>query len=155
MMALSTGVYNKNEEEFFYLIKEEKIDVFIDIRQRRGMRGKKYSFVNKTYLQKKLSEMNVKYLYIKELAPTSEIREEQKKQDIAKQVLKSAREFLGDVFISMYCEKILSKYDVEKLIHDLNGKRVLFFCVEEKACACHRHLVLKKLQEYNVDCKNI
>ena len=38
------GVYGKTEDEFFDALVENEIELFIDIRARRGMRGSKYSF---------------------------------------------------------------------------------------------------------------
>ena len=54
------GVYGKTETDFFTALANHNIDLFCDIRQRRGVRGKKYSFVNSLKLQKKLSELNIK-----------------------------------------------------------------------------------------------
>ena len=48
------GVYNSTEVEFFNKIKSNQIELFCDIRQRRGVRGSKYKFVNSIYLQNKL-----------------------------------------------------------------------------------------------------
>ena len=46
------GVYGKTETDFFTSLINKEIDLFCDIRQRRGVRGKKYSFVNSLKLQK-------------------------------------------------------------------------------------------------------
>jgi len=45
------------------------------------MRGSKFSYVNSAYLQNKLSEMNIRYLHLKHLAPSKEIRLLQKADD--------------------------------------------------------------------------
>ena len=80
MIFYTIGVYNLTEELFFEKLTSNNIDIFCDIRQRRGVRGAKYKFVNSIWLQKKLNNLNIKYLYIKELAPTVDIRNIQKKQ---------------------------------------------------------------------------
>lgn len=81
MEFYTLGVYNSTEKEFFDKLLEGEIDTFCDIRQRRGVRGAKYAFVNSARLQKKLNELGIKYIYVPNLAPTTEIRELQKVQD--------------------------------------------------------------------------
>ena len=54
------GVYNSTEESYFQKLVENKIDVFCDIRQRRGVRGSQYKYVNSNYLQNKLAELGIK-----------------------------------------------------------------------------------------------
>ena len=63
MKIYTIGVYGSSEEEFFGKLTESQIDLFCDIRQRRGVRGRQYSFVNSNHLQKKLSDLGIGYLY--------------------------------------------------------------------------------------------
>lgn len=142
------GVYNSTEESYFGKLLDAKIDLFCDIRQRRGVRGSQYKYVNSNYLQAKLKELGIDYMYIKELAPTKEIRMKQKEADKLKGETKHKRTTLGDVFIAEYQNQILNKFDIEALINTIESKgyhRVVFFCVEEKAEACHRSLVAKRI----------
>ena len=69
------GVYNSTEDSFFDKLKSNDIELFCDIRLRRGVRGAQYKYVNKTYLESKLTSLGIQYLHIKELAPTKEIRD--------------------------------------------------------------------------------
>jgi len=46
MEFYTIGVYNSTEKEFFDKLTKNNIDTFCDIRQRRGVRGSKYAFVN-------------------------------------------------------------------------------------------------------------
>ena len=78
MKIYTIGVYNSTEQQFFSKLIDNNIDTFCDIRQRRGVRGSEYAFVNSNYLQTKLKELDIKYAHILDLAPTSEIREKQK-----------------------------------------------------------------------------
>lgn len=142
------GVYNSTEDSFFNKLLTNKIDLFFDIRQRRGVRGSQYKFVNSNYLQSKLQSLGIKYVYIKELAPTNEIRQKQKDADKLNHETKKQRTQLGEVFVSEYQRQILSKYDfkqLEDIIKEANAFNVAFFCVEEHASACHRSLVAEKL----------
>lgn len=144
------GVYNSTEDSFFTKLKNNNIDLFCDIRQRRGVRGSQYKYVNSNYLQQKLEELGIKYKYIKELAPTNEIRQKQKEVDKYNGENKKQRLVLGSVFTFEYNRQILNQYDISSLIKELennNIKNVVFFCVEEHASACHRSLVAKKIAE--------
>lgn len=147
------GVYNTTEEEFFNKLIENKIDTFCDIRQRRGVRGSKYAFVNSNRLQQKLNEIEIKYGHVLELAPSQEIRDLQKEADAQKGEQKRERQKLGQVFVIEYKSKVLTPFDFEGFFEKLNqvgAKRVVLFCVEEHPEACHRSIVAERLKEnYN------
>ncbi len=152
MEFFTIGVYNSTENEFFEKLTKFNIDTFCDIRQRRGVRGAKYSFVNNNRLKEKLNELEVKYGYVPELAPTNEIRGLQKEIDIEKGELKRERHELGKVFIIEYKNKILNKFDFDSFIEKLEqvgANRVVLFCVEEFPEACHRSIVADKLGKLN------
>ena len=153
MEFFTIGVYNSTEKEFFDKLTKNNIDTFCDIRQRRGVRGAKYSFVNSNRLQQKLNELEIKYGYVPELAPTSEIRGLQKEIDLEKGELKRERQELGKVFVIEYKNKILKNFDFETFIEKLEqvgANRVAFFCVEEFPEACHRSIVTDRLTDkYN------
>lgn len=148
--VFTIGVYNSTEDSFFGKLTENRIDMFCDIRQRRGVRGSLYRYVNSNYLQAKLKELGINYTYIKELAPTSEIRQKQKDADKLNNETKKLRTSLGKVFIEEYNSQILSHFDMKKLVTTLEeagAKNVVFFCVEEHANACHRSLVAKEISK--------
>jgi uncharacterized protein (DUF488 family) len=153
MEFFTIGVYNSTEKEFFDKLTKNNIDTFCDIRQRRGVRGAKYSFVNSNRLQQKLNDLEIKYGYVPELAPTSEIRGLQKEIDLEKGELKRERHELGKVFVIEYKNKILKNFDFETFIEKLEqvgANRVAFFCVEEFPEACHRSIVTDRLTDrYN------
>lgn len=153
MEFFTIGVYNSTEKEFFDKLVQNNIDTFCDVRQRRGVRGSKYSFVNSQRLQQRLNTLDIKYGHIIELAPTTEIRSAQKEIDLEKGELKRDREKLGEAFIIEYKNKILKSFDFERLIELLdqeNANKIVLFCVEENAEACHRSIIAKELSEkYN------
>ncbi|MHC8949185.1 DUF488 domain-containing protein [Sphingobacterium hungaricum] len=96
-----------------------------------------------------LSRTHVKYGYIPDLAPTSEIRELQKEIDLNKGELKRERQELGKVFVIEYKNRILKNFDFEKFFESLDqigANRIALFCVEEHPEACHRSIVGDKLQ---------
>ena len=148
MEFFTIGVYNSTEKEFFEKLTQNNIDTFCDIRQRRGVRGAKYSFVNNNRLQEKLNDLEIKYGYIPNLAPTSEIRELQKEIDLEKGELKRERQELGKVFVIEYKNRILKDFDFDQFFENLDqigANRIALFCVEEHPEACHRSIVADKL----------
>lgn len=153
MEFFTLGVYNSTEKEFFEKLTKNNIDTFCDIRQRRGVRGAKYSFVNSNRLQQNLADLDIKYGYVPELAPTTEIRNLQKEIDHDKKEFKRERHELGKVFVIEYKNKILNKFNFESFFERLDqigANRIAFFCVEENPQACHRSIVTDKLKEnYN------
>lgn len=149
MKLYTIGVYNSTEHDFFEKLIDNRIDTFCDIRQRRGVRGKEYSFVNSNYLQNRLNDLGIKYAHIVDLAPTSEIREKQKMEDVRLGVQKKSRDVLGAVFTREYKNKIRS-FDFDEFYNQLDSigaSRVVLFCVEEKAAACHRSIVAQEMKD--------
>lgn len=153
MEFFTIGVYNSTEEEFFGKISKNSIDTFCDIRQRRGVRGAKYAFVNSNRLQFRLNELDIRYAHILDLAPTTEIRDLQKQIDNEKGELKRERHQMGRVFVIEYKNKVLKSFDFENFLEQLEQSgacRVALFCVEEFPEACHRSIVSDMLKEkYN------
>ncbi|UTD15405.1 DUF488 domain-containing protein [Tenacibaculum mesophilum] len=150
MIFFDLGVYNSTEEFFFDKLIKNKIDVFCDIRQRRGVRGAKYSFVNKKRLESKLEEYGIIYKHNINLAPTKEIRELQKRDDLIKNNMKKERKRLGEIFVNKFQDDIINDFDFQGFISDmekLKAQRVALFCVEEFSEACHRSLVSKELNK--------
>ena len=155
MRLFTIGVYGSSEEDFFGKLTANNIDLFCDIRQRRGVRGSKYAFVNSNYLQRKLVELKIDYLYEKDLAPTRQIREMQWEEDKSEHQTKKTRETLGHAFCCGYERLILDVVNLDELMatfKNRNAENVVFFCLEEKPEACHRSLIAKRLSEkYNLE----
>ena len=159
------GVYGSSEESFFGALEENEIELFIDIRARRGMRGSKYKYVNSSYLQNKLKELGIGYAHLKELAPTKEIRALQWQADIEENTNKRDRIGLSEGYTKEYRKQILNyPADVTKpkflptlLLQEakqLAGyptdkplQRFVLFCVEANAEACHRSLVAARFKD--------
>jgi len=145
----SIGVYGYTEKEFFSKLTDHNIDTFVDIRRRRGMRGSKYAFVNSTYLQNKLKEIGIDYIYMKDLSPTNDIRENQKSADQKLGSTKQSRSQLDETFIKRYNAECLAHFDLENFLERFStNSNIVFFCVEEHPEACHRSLVTKKLENF-------
>jgi uncharacterized protein (DUF488 family) len=145
------GVFNSTKEEFFEKLVSNDIDTFCDIRQRRGVRGSVYSFVNSKRLQQRLQELNIFYEYLPELAPLPEIRELQKEKDQEEKITNKQRHHLTEAFVNEYKSRILQPFNFGELLEHFkknNSTKVVFFCVEEHPEACHRSLVTQFLNEH-------
>ena len=146
--VFTIGVYGRTEEQFFGALAEAGIDTFCDIRQRRGVRGSQYAFVNSKRLQARLAELGIRYLHLKELAPSRALRDRQTTADQAARTPKRKRTELSELFIAGYREECLCAFDSRKFIEQLGDRArvVALFCVERAPAACHRSLVAERLQ---------
>ncbi len=155
--VLTIGAYGKSASSFFDALTRAGVDLFCDIRQRRGVRGSEYSFVNSKRLQTKLSELGIAYRHLPELAPSTEIRECQYAADEAQGVSKRARLELGSTFKELYTRNVLDQFDNGAFRSSLRGaRRVAFFCVEGAPGACHRSLVSERLHiEWGVQVEHL
>jgi uncharacterized protein (DUF488 family) len=142
------GVYGKTEDSFFGQLGEARIEIFCDIRRRRGVRGSQYSFVNSKYLQRALANRSIAYRYVPALAPSRELREAQHVLDREKGILKRARKELGEEFKRRYAREVLDLFDSRAFARSFEPKvtRIVLFCVEGLPEACHRSLVADRLQ---------
>ena len=161
----TVGVYGSTEESFFAALVENEIELFIDIRARRGMRGSKYKYVNSTALQTMLNEKGIYYAHLKELAPTKEIRALQWRADKEEKTRKRDRTGLSETYVEAYKKQILkygkrrsdSILDPAKVLEaakklagfpeDKPLRRYTLFCVEANAEACHRSLVADRFKD--------
>jgi uncharacterized protein (DUF488 family) len=143
------GVYGFSEEAFFEALQTAEIDTFIDIRQRRGVRGSAYAFANSQRLQARLETLGIRYLHLKALAPTPAVRQLQNEADKASKTAKRKRTTLGEIFVNAYRSQILDPFDPQTLTAELppDAKVITLFCVERQPTACHRSHVAEKLHQ--------
>lgn len=145
--AIATiGVYGTTRESFFKSLAEFRTTHFVDIRNRRGMRGSKYSYANSTELQRNLERMEIDYIHLIDLAPSNEMRDIQRRADAARKQTKGEREHLSPEFEESYRTACLSSFDLSKFLEGMpQDARIVFFCVERNPKACHRYLVADAL----------
>ena len=148
MKILTIGVYGFTEDTFFKTLEATGVNVFCDIRWRRGVRGSAYAFANHKRLQARLETLGITYIHRRDLAPTPEIRQRQKDADKAEKIAKRNRSTLSPTFIQEYRESVLASFDPQSFFDDLpEGTRVAaLFCVEREPAACHRSLVAEELR---------
>jgi uncharacterized protein (DUF488 family) len=145
---LTIGAYGFTEEAFFRAIQAAGVQVFIDIRWRRGVRGTEYTFVNHKRLVRRLETLGIRYIHRRDLAPTPEIRQHQKAADKNEKITKRKRSTLSPDFITAYQEHILADFDGQAFLDKLpeGAGVIVLFCVERDPAACHRTLVADQLQ---------
>lgn len=144
--VFTIGVYGSDPESFFAALEAEAIDVFLDIRQRRGLRGARYSFANAGRLTAELERRGIAYRHLKALAPDPHIRDLQRVADAASGTSKSERTQLSPPFVEAYENAKLNPFDWEGLARDLEPFRSpVLFCVERRPESCHRSLVAPRV----------
>ena len=148
MKIVTIGVYGFTNEQFFETLMKACVDVFCDIRWRRGVRGADYAFANHKRLQRKLESMGIEYIHRRDLAPNPEIRGRQYAEDKKMRVPKRKRDHLSLDFTNAYHEGVLDDFDVAAFLTSLpeDTKVLALFCVEREPQACHRSLVAEKFQ---------
>ena len=143
------GVFGSTADSFFKKLTDNKIDTFCDIRQRRGVRGSEYTFVNSKRLQEKLRDIGINYIHTIELAAPDIIRKIQYEADKKENIKQRKRETLSGDLIKAYKEQVLNKFDFNEFIKELKSagsQRVALFCVEKNPSACHRSIVSEHLK---------
>jgi uncharacterized protein (DUF488 family) len=146
------GVYGWDLDGFLGTLGEAGVEVLLDVRQRRGVRGHEYAWANSQRLQAELAEAGIAYEHRKELAPTTAMRQAQYRADAAKGEGKRNRSVISPEYERLYLEQILGPADLDP-IAALAGERLpILFCVEADPEACHRSLIASRLErEYDLD----
>lgn len=122
--------------------------MLLDVRQRRGVRGSEYAWANSVRLQAALADAGIEYRHLKELAPTTELRQLQYAEDAREGVGKRSRTQLAPAYVERYTREILDRVGVEPVIEALpeDGLAALL-CVEREPEACHRSLIAARISK--------
>lgn len=149
MPSIATiGVYDFDAAGFIRALDGAGVTQIIDIRQRRGVRGSQYAWANAQRLQALLADAHIGYEYHPELAPDTEMRQLQYREDARQGVGKRSRVRLSPEYIQVYTEEILDLAPLEPLVRRLPVHGIgALLCVEATAQACHRSLVAGRLAE--------
>jgi uncharacterized protein (DUF488 family) len=145
--ALATvGVYGWTLEQFLEALRAANVRVVIDVRQRRGVRGSEYVWANARRLEAALAGAGIEYRHHKELAPTTELRQLQYREDDRLGVGKRSRLELAPEYRDRYVSEILDKVDLAAIVDELPaGAASALLCVERDPEACHRSLIAERL----------
>lgn len=147
MTALATvGVYGFTATAFLGALRDHDVRLVLDIRQRRGVRGSDYAWANAKRLEAALTDAGIDYRHELSLAPTTELRRLQYREDDRLGVGKRSRAELAPQYARRYVAEILDPADLDAIASALatDGRSALL-CVERDARACHRSLVAARL----------
>lgn len=125
---------------------EAEIELVLDVRQRRGVRGSEYAWANARRLQAALSEAGFGYSHLPELTPTTEMRQLQYREDARRGEGKRSRTVLAPEYARLYTEQILARADLDSILSWVGSSRAALLCVERDPQACHRSLIAARLR---------
>lgn len=147
MRTIATiGVYDSSLDDFLAKLQRHAVTMVVDVRQRRGVRGPQYAWANSLRLQQALAQAGIAYQHRPELAPTTELRHLQYREDDRLGVGKRSRVELSEEYRRRYEREILNHVDLGAVLASLpDGQTSAFLCVERDAPACHRSLIAARM----------
>jgi uncharacterized protein (DUF488 family) len=156
-MVATVGVYGSSLDDFLDKLRRHRVAMMVDVRQRRGVRGREYAWANSLRLQAALDQAGIQYRHQPEPAPTTELRQLQYREDDRLKVGKRSRVELSEAYRQRYLREVLDKVDLGALLESLPDEATsALFCVERDAPACHRSLIAARLAaEYGVRILNL
>jgi len=140
------GVYGFSADTFLATLRDAGVSRVLDVRQRRGVRGSEYAWANSRRLQAALAEAGLAYRHHGELAPTTELRQLQYREDARLGVGKRSRSELAPEYARRYVAEILDRVDLAAVVAELPTDSVsALLCVERDPEACHRSLIAERM----------
>ena len=140
------GVYGFSVDTFLDTLRAAHVGLVLDVRQRRGVRGPEYAWANSVRLQAALADAGIEYRHHKELAPTTELRHVQYREDDRLGVGKRSRTVLVPEYRDRYLREILDHVDLAPIVAVMpTDATSALLCVERDPEACHRSLIAERL----------
>jgi uncharacterized protein (DUF488 family) len=133
MKLFTIGYEKRGIEDFIRILKENNINILVDIRAIPHSRNKDYSKKN---LERKMSENGIEYLLIKQLGSPRDLRDKVKEDADYDYFFKGYDKYLED-----------NKEHLEKLVTLAGEKCICLLCYEEDINRCHRRSVAKRMAE--------
>jgi uncharacterized protein (DUF488 family) len=144
--VVTIGVYGFTLDRFLDALREADVRVLLDVRQRRGVRGREYAWANARRLQAALAAAGLEYRHHIELAPTTELRRLQYREDDRRGVGRRSRVELAPAYRERYVREILDRADLDSIFRELPAAgAAALFCVERDPEACHRSLIAERI----------
>jgi len=142
------GVYGYSGPVFLDALRGAGVRLLLDVRQRRGVRGREYAWANSRRLQAAVGEAGIEYEHWPSLAPTTELRQLQYAEDARQGVGKRSRAELAPSYVERYTREILDAADLGALVARLPARgAAALMCVERDPEACHRSLIAARLAD--------
>jgi uncharacterized protein (DUF488 family) len=153
----TVGVYYSSLDDFLDKLKRHRVATVVDVRQRRGVRGRDYAWANSLRLQAALEQARMQYVHLPQLAPTTELRQLQYREDDRLNVGKRSRTELSEAYRRRYLAEVLDHVDLGGVLESLPDEATsALLCVERDAPACHRSLIAARLPaRYGVPILNL
>ena len=147
MLEIATiGVYGFTADLFLAALRDADVGLLLDVRQRRGVRGSEYAWANSRRLQAALAGAGIGYEHHRALAPTTELRRLQYREDARAGVGKRSRSELAPGYVTGYTREVLDRVDLARFAAELpRDTRSALLCVERDPEACHRSLIAERL----------
>ena len=146
LTVATIGVYGASLDSFLAALAGADVRLVVDVRQRRGVRGREYAWANSLRLQAALAEASIEYRHQRELAPTTELRQLQYREDARLGEGKRNRSVLAPEYTRRYLVEILDRVDMDAFAASLPREHAsALLCVEREARACHRSLIAARL----------
>lgn len=142
------GVYGFSVETFLDELDRASVNLILDVRQRRGVRGPQYAWANSKRLQDALAKAGLAYEHRAELAPTTAMRKALYAKDEERKIARRDRFDLSAEYIESYESEILENANLEELATAITQRGpAALMCVERVPEACHRSLVAARLAD--------
>jgi uncharacterized protein (DUF488 family) len=155
--VITIGVYEWDLARWLGALRAADVRLLLDVRQRRGVRGREYAWANSLRLQRALAETGIAYEHHLELAPTTELRQLQYAEDARVGAGKRSRVELAAAYRERYTHEILDRVDLAPIVDSLpaDGASALM-CVEADPEACHRSIIAERLAaKHGVDVSHL
>lgn len=146
--VFTIGVYGFTVESFLAELDRVGVNLVMDVRQRRGVRGSEYAWANSKRLQDTLANAGLAYEHRPELAPTTAMRKAVYAEDDRRGISRRDRFDLTSEYVDSYTAEILDNADLSALAETIaqRGPAALL-CVERVPEACHRSLIAARLAD--------
>lgn len=147
MKVFTIGAYGWDEEDFVQAIRDAGPDVFVDVRRRRGLRGRAYAWANSARLQAMLAHSGIPYVHRLDVAPSNATRHIVARDATSAGIGYRDRTFLSQEYLDAYGHEVLAGFDAAKFGASLGEgvDSIMLFCVERVPAACHRSLLAERL----------
>lgn len=140
------GIYEFDAAGFLAALRGAGVDVVVDVRQRRGVRGPQYVWANARRLQAALEEAGIDYVHRKDLAPSTEMRQILYRADAERGERQRTRTTLAPEYVRRYEAEVLDRADLDSLAELARERCPALLCLERDPRACHRSLIAARLQ---------
>ena len=132
-VAYTIGYEGRKPEEFIARLREQQIEVLIDIREKPASRKPGFS---KTPLREALEEAGIEYVHVKELGSPSAIRYEYKNGGDKNSFFRAYRAYLKTQMVHL-----------RDVLDAVREKTCCLMCLERLVMDCHRSTVSDMLKE--------